>query len=257
MAVGKNKRLSKGKKGLKKKTVDPFQRKEWYDIKAPSTFEKRAVGKTLVNKSTGLKNASDALKGRVVEVCLADLQDQEDHLYKKVKLRVDEVQGKNLLTNFHGFDFTTDKLKLLVRKWQSLVECNVTVKTSDDYVIRVFAIAFTKRQQNQIKKTTYAQLSQLREIRKKITEIITREVSQLTLAQLTAKLIPEVIGREIEKATQSVYPLQNVHIRKVKLLKQPKFDLGALMALHGEGAAEDKGKKAGAGGFKDVVLETV
>jgi small subunit ribosomal protein S3Ae len=87
-------------------------------------------------------------------------------------------------------------------------------------------------------------------------EIMLREVSNCTLAQLTSKLIPEVIGREIEKSTQSIFPLQNVHIRKVKLLKQPKFDLGALMALHGEGAAEEKGKKVSAG-FKDVVLESV
>jgi small subunit ribosomal protein S3Ae len=43
-----------------------------------------------------------------------------------------------------------------------------------------------------------------------MTEIIQREASTCTLTQLTAKLIPEVIGREIEKATQGIYPLQNV-----------------------------------------------
>ncbi|GMM34632.1 ribosomal 40S subunit protein S1B [Saccharomycopsis crataegensis] len=255
MAVGKNKRLSKGKKGIKKRVVDPFTRKEWFDIKAPSTFETRNVGKTLINKSTGLKNAADGLKGRIFEVSLADLQKQEDYSFRKVKLRVDEVQGKNLLTNFHGYDFTSDKIRSLVRKWQSLIEANVTVKTADDYVVRLFLIGFTRRQQNQIKKTTYAQSSQIRAVRKKAIEIITKEVQNSTLTQLTTKLIPEVIGREIEKATQSIFPLQNVHIRKVKLLKQPKFDLGSLLALHGEGSGEEKGKKVG--GFKDVVLETV
>ena len=33
-----------------------------------------SVGKTLVNRTTGLKNANDALKGRIFEVSLADLQ---------------------------------------------------------------------------------------------------------------------------------------------------------------------------------------
>lgn len=33
------------------------------------------------------------------------------------------------------------------------------------------------------------------------------------------KLVPEVIGREIEKSCQGIYPLQNVFVRKVKILK--------------------------------------
>ena len=171
-----------------------------------------SVGKTLVNRTTGLKNANDALKGRIFEVSLADLQKDEDHAFRKIKLRVDEVQGKNCLTNFHGLDFTSDKLRSLVRKWQTLIEANVIVKTTDDYLIRLFAIAFTKRRPNQVKKTTYAASSQIRAIRKKMVEIIQREASSCTLPQLTTKLIPEVIGREIEKATQGIYPLQNVSI---------------------------------------------
>lgn len=176
----------------------------------PLLLTARSVGKTLVNRTTGLKNANDALKGRIFEVSLADLQKDEDHAFRKVKLRVDEVQGKNCLTNFHGLDFTSDKLRSLVRKWQTLIEANITVKTTDDYLLRLFAIAFTKRRPNQIKKTTYAATSQIRAIRKKMVEIIQREASSCTLSQLTTKLIPEVIGREIEKATQGIYPLQNV-----------------------------------------------
>lgn len=36
--------------------------------------------------------------------------------------------------------------------------------------------------------------------------------------------IPDSIGRDIEKACQGIYPLHDVMIRKVKVLKKPKFD---------------------------------
>jgi len=61
-----------------------------------------------------------------------------------------------------------------------------------------------------------------------------REASSCDLKDLVAKFIPEAIGREIEKATQGIYPLQNVFIRKVKILKAPKFDLGKLMDVSEE-----------------------
>lgn len=75
MAVGKNKKLGKKvKAGGKKKAADPFTRKEWYDIKAPTMFNTRVAGTTPVTKTTGTKVASESLKGRVFTLSLADLQ---------------------------------------------------------------------------------------------------------------------------------------------------------------------------------------
>merc|ERR1711976_884530 len=198
MAVGKNKRLTKGKKGSKKKIIDPFASKDWYDIKAPSIFQAPVVGKTIVSRPKGTKIASDGLKGRICEISLGDLNKNEDDAYRKMKLRVEDVQGSQALCNFWGMDFTTDKLRSLVRKWQSLIECFVDVKTTDGYILRIFCIGFTKRRQKQVKKTSYAQAGQIRQIRKKMTETIIKEASTVDLKALVQKFIPEVIGKETE-----------------------------------------------------------
>merc|ERR1712072_1433797 len=235
MDVGKNKRLTKGKKGSKKKLIDPFTTKDWYDIKAPSIFQKPICGKTLIIRTKGTKIASDGLKGRVLEVSLGDLNKNEDDAYRKMKLRVEDVQGRNVLCNFWGMDFTTDKLRSMVRKWQTMVEAQTDVKTVDGYVMRLFCIGFTKKRPNQLKKTAYANSSQVKVIRKKMREIMQREASSCELQVLVNKFIPELIGKEIEKACQTTFPLQNVHIRKVKMLKKPKFDLTKLLEIHGDG----------------------
>lgn len=35
--------------------ADPFSKKDWYDVKAPSVFNTRNVGKTLVTRTQGTK----------------------------------------------------------------------------------------------------------------------------------------------------------------------------------------------------------
>ena len=51
------------------------------------------------------------------EVSLADLQNS-DRTHRKFKLVSEDIQGKQVLTNFHGMTLTTDKLRGLVKKWQ-------------------------------------------------------------------------------------------------------------------------------------------
>merc|ERR1711939_1094013 len=127
-----------------------------------------------------------------------------------------------------------------------------------DPFTRIFTIGFTKRRPNQVKKTTYAQSAQVREIRRKMFEVVQREATSCDLKQLVQKLIPEVIGREIEKASQGIYPLQNVFVRKVKLLKQPKLDISKLMELHSASTEAEVGAKVQRTEFVEpAVLESV
>jgi len=127
--------------------------------------------------SSGMRVATDFLKGRIVEANLADLNKDEDQNYRKIRLQLLDVSGKACLSNFYGMDMTTDKLRSLVKKWQTTIECTVDVNTTDGYKLRLFCIAFTKRRQNQLKKTTYAQTAQIKQIRKKMTDIMTKEAS--------------------------------------------------------------------------------
>jgi len=234
MAVGKNKRIGKRKKAGARKVADAFAKKEWYDVKAPSVFPIRQVCKTPVNKTAGTRVSRDFLIGRVFEASLGDLKQQaEDDAFRKFQFKAEEVTGTNLLTQFYGMDITTDKLRSLIRKWHTLIECYADVKTTDGYSLRVFAIGFTKRRPNQTRKTSYAQTAQVRQIRKKMTEIMSREANAADLNEFVRKLVTESIGKEIERACEGIYPLQNVLIRKVKTLRSPKLDVNKLLESHG------------------------
>lgn len=65
-------------------------------------------------------------------------------------------------------------------------------------------------------------------------EHIQKEVQGSDLKEVCNKLIPDSIGKDIEKACSFLYPLQDVYIRKVKILKKPKFEMGRLLEMHGE-----------------------
>uniref|UniRef100_A0A8B9WKN1 Small ribosomal subunit protein eS1 n=1 Tax=Bos mutus grunniens TaxID=30521 RepID=A0A8B9WKN1_BOSMU len=243
MAVSKNKCLTKGgKKGAKKKVVDPFSKKDQYDVRAPAMFNIRNSGKTLVTRTQGTKITSNGLKGRVFEMSLADLQNDEV-AFRKFKLITEDVQGKNCLTNFHGMDL-----------WQTMTEAHIDVKTTNGYLLRLFSVGFTKKRNNQIQKTSYAQHQQVHQI----------QVQTNDFKEVVNKLIPDSIGKDIEKACQSIYPLHDVFVRKVKMLKKPKFELGKLMELHGEGSSsgtatgdETGAKVERADGYEPPVQESV
>lgn len=248
MAYGKNKGLAKGgKKGQKKKQMDPFMRKVWYDVKAPSYFKGKRGGKcakTMVTKTTGTKIETDGLRGRIAEFNMADLKDDDSGVkdesgHKCVKLEVQEIQGKNCLTDFHGMRITRDRMCYLIKKRHTLVEAQADVKTTDGYVVRMFAMAFTKRADAQVKAYTYAQTAQIRRMRRRMVQIMQTEGGKGGLNELVKGLIVEKFENAMKAATQRIFPLDPLCIHKVKVVKKPKMDIVKLMEIHEKGAADE------------------
>jgi len=234
-AKGQTQKQKKQKTGgAKKKAVDAFLRKEWYDIRAPKAFEIQDIGKTIVNKTQGNKLATDFLVGRVYEVSQGDLaKDAQEDSYRIFRLKADYVEGRACFTNFNGMRLSTDKLRSMIKKWRTLIECYTDIKTAEGYVLRVFAVAFTKKQKNQTKKTAYAQTSQIRAIRKRMVDVIDRELNGQDLNGLITRLMSQSVGKEIERTCQAIFPLENSIIRRIKTLRTPKLDMNKLMDAHG------------------------
>jgi len=71
---------------------------------------------------------------------------------------------------------------------------------------------------------------------------MTREATTCDIRALFQKFIAESISKQIELECQGIYPLQNVFIRKAKILKRPTFDAYKMVSLHTESSvAEDTG----------------
>lgn len=202
-------------------------------MRVPSNFDVAAPTLTPCNKAAGQKIPADSLRGRVFEISLGDLnQNASEQAWRKVRVQCEEVKGFDCFTNYYGLDITRDKLCTLVKKWHSTIEAFAQAKTNDGYQVRMFSIAFTRRQKRQVKATCYAKNSQQKLIRQKMMEIMVTECQKSSLKDLFKNFLSDTIVKQITKECSKVFPLENVMIKKVKVLKKPKFDLTKLMELY-------------------------
>ena len=128
---------------------------------------------------------------------------------------------------------TSDKLRSLIKKWQSIIEANVEVKTNDNFQLRFFMIGFTKKN-NYSQRTAYAQTQQMRQIRKKMVDAMRKKFSECDIRQVVEQLQSDALTSQIIKECSSIYPIQNVIIRKVKVVKAPKMDVAKLLEAYTE-----------------------
>lgn len=93
-------------------------------------------------------------------------------------------------------------------------------------------IAFTRESPNQKRKTNYALASQQKEIRKRINDIVSKEVAKSNATKLLELFTNEVIEKKITREVFPIYPVKNVRVRKIKVIQRPKVDATKLAEMH-------------------------
>jgi len=190
----------------------------------------------------------------------SDLATNQDTFHwRKIKLIVDHTEGRQALTSFYGVDMTRDELCSLIKKRKTLIEAIQDTKSQDGYVLRIFAIAFTKESPNQKAKTNYAQSSQQKAIRRKINEIVAKEVAKANATDVLKLFTSDVVEKKITKEVSHIYPVKNVKVRKIKVIQRPKIDTTKLSEMHDPEKRilnQNVAKKVGKRGRIEKVVDT-
>ena len=195
----------------------------------PSALKKTIpVGWTCCNKPTGTQVVSDFLKGRVAEMCYADITGQAKDLSKKIKVIIDEVQGKTCVSSFYGFELSRDAVMEKLKKRQSLIEIYTDVKTQDGTVFRVFVMAVTSRQQNQLKVNSYAKSSQIKAMRKAVIQKLNEIVAEKDTKSFAYSVIMGDVGNELEKVSYKLIKGVKLQIYKMKTIRRGALDIKRL-----------------------------
>lgn len=241
MVIGNN--SNKKKKIIVRIKPDPYLRKEWYSVRAPSMFKHCDIGQTPVQKTQGLRVSSEVIKGRVYECNLGDLAENEaQNGNAKFYFKAIQTEDNTSKTDFDGYKITTHKYCSLFRKGSSKIDAVCDATTKDGYHLRVFGIAFTTFPEKRTKMNCYAKTSQIKKIRKQMTTRMQEDIANSSMKDVMAKLASAHINEKMTTSVNQVVPCRDVMIQRVKLVSAPKFDQDKFNALY-SGAAQEFGKK--------------
>jgi small subunit ribosomal protein S3Ae len=188
-----------------KKVRDKWRVKEWYSVYTPSYFGEMNVAQIPVEDPK-------KLIGRVVETTLYDITSDFAHQSTKLYFLVTSVAGDRAETILKSHEYSTDYLRSLVRRGSTRMDGIFTARTIDNYLTRVYIVAFSHGRING---------SQEHGIRQVMGKIVAEKASKLTYSQMCHEMVLGKMGSDVYNEAKKVCPLRHVGVRKSKLLSMP------------------------------------
>jgi small subunit ribosomal protein S3Ae len=185
--------------------VKEWKEKKWIEVLAPPYFGGQKVGETVASEE-------GEVLGRVMEVSLADLTQDISKGYIKLKFKIDKVSEGKASTFFCGHEAMYDYFRSFVRRRLSKVQSILTVRTKDNYTLRISSVVLTQRK---------IQTSVERMIRKEMEKFISTRAGERTFDQFVQEMVLGKLAMDAYKEVKKYCPIRRIEIHKSKLLALP------------------------------------
>lgn len=185
---------------------DRWKRKDWYQVLSPALFKEALVGEII---SADPKQ----LVGRTIETTASELTGDLRKSHMNVTFRIISVDGKKARTTVEGFDLAKSYVRSLVRRRASKIDANVKVDLRDGASVRIKPIVVSFRK---------CDTSQKQVIRKLLLDKIGESARPLDLDNVLLDTISEKLIKSARDEIKKVYPVKNVEVRMIELVRRPQ-----------------------------------
>ncbi len=176
------------------------RKKIWISIVAPKIFKEVEVGET------SAYDPNDII-GRKLWVYYPQVSGDVTKHYIKLQFKIVSVKGDKALTKISGYEITRPYLARAIRRRKSKVDLIKDIKCKDEK-IRIKIVALTSSKANAKQRT---------EIRKRMEEILEKEVPKYDLENLILEIINKKLQNSIESGIKKIFPIAFLEVRKIEV----------------------------------------
>lgn len=186
----------------KEQVVKKWKGKEWFTVHAPGFLGGREIGEI---PATDPKS----VVGRNLDVALSTLLGNPSKYFMKYRFKIDQVEGNQATTTFHGFHLIKEQVFRVTRKRTSKVELVRDLTTTDGWKLHFKLFVVMNRSSN-----TELQ----RKVRNKAGDLLTDFVTKASLADVLKTSGDGLIQKNIKKFTSKIYPIRFCEIVKIEVV---------------------------------------
>jgi small subunit ribosomal protein S3Ae len=175
--------------------------KVWLKLITPEFLGKKEVGEIPANEP-------EAAKGRRAILSAIDVLGDFNKYYIKFIFKIGEVDNQNAYLYFDGIECTRDYIARMIRRRVDRIDLVIDKITKDGVKLRIKTITVTRRVSSEIKT----------KIRRKIEEILNKEISNLTMNEFVLKALSEDFKNFVISSLRKIYPIRHFEFRKIEVM---------------------------------------